>query len=116
MALELIRRGDIFLTQFESARAGEANYIHPAIVATNNSTNLVSSVLVVIPITSNIERIYPFELALPNHRTGLNKDSKAQINLIRHVNTDRFTRRLGFIPDDLMLELDRRIKEHLALT
>ena len=116
MALELIRRGDIFLTQFEPARAGEANYTHPAIVVTNNRANLITSVLVVIPITSNIERIYPFELALPNQRTGLNKDSKAQVNLIRHVSTDRFTRHLGFVPDDLMLELDRRIKDHLALT
>lgn len=115
MAVSLIRRGDIWLTQFAPARASEANFVHPAVVVTNNRANLHSPQIVVIPVTSNTERVYPFELALSVERSGLNLDSKAQVNLIRHVSLDRLMRKLSFVPDDLMLELDIRIKEHLAL-
>jgi mRNA interferase MazF len=92
--VSLIRRGDLFLT-FSPARDEKANSAHPAIIVTNTRANLDSLLVVVIPITSNLERIYPFELALPNPRTGLNKNSKARINLIRHVNQSRLVRRLG---------------------
>lgn len=115
MAVGLVRRGDILLTNFEPAREGEANRIHPAVVVTNNAANAIAPVIVVVPLTSNIERIYPFELALPNNRTGLNLDSKAQVQLVRAVSLTRLLRRLGQVPLDLMLELDGRLREHLAL-
>jgi mRNA interferase MazF len=53
---------------------------------------------------------------LPNNRTGLDRDSKAQIELIRHVSTSRIRRVIGYVPDDLMAELDQKIKEHLVLS
>jgi mRNA interferase MazF len=111
----LIRRSDIMLTNLTPGRDGEANYVHPCIVVTNNEANANLDVLVVVPLTSNLERTFKYDLELPLNRTGLNKDSKAQVNLIRHVNVNRFMKRLGFVPDDLMLELDSRIREHLGL-
>jgi mRNA interferase MazF len=115
MALNLMRRGDIYLTNFSRAREAEADLVHPAVLVTNNAANADSIVVVVVPITSNIARIYPHDLELPNQRTGLNKDGKAQVNLIRHVNINRLIKRLGFVPDDLMNELDTRLREHLSL-
>ena len=111
----LIRRGDIILTNLAPARPGEASYIHPCVIVTNNEANANLDVLVVVPITSNLERVFKYDLELPLHRTGLNKDSKAQVNSVRHVSTSRFIKTLGFVPDDLMLEVDDRIREHLAL-
>ena len=115
MAIGLIRRGDIILTNFAPAREGEPNKIHPAIVVTNNIANANAPVLIVVPITSNLERIYPFDLFLPNNRTGLNLDSKAQVNLLRVVSLSRLIKTLGYTPQDLMEQLDQRIREHLAL-
>ena len=115
MAVNLIRRGDIILTNLSPGRPGEADKIHPAIVVTNNIANLKAPLIVVVPITSNLEKVFPFELELPNNHTGLNKDSKAQVNLIRHVHLNRLIKTLGYMPEDLMLELDARIREHLAL-
>jgi mRNA interferase MazF len=115
MALGLIRRADVILTDFSPARAGEADRLHPAVIVSNNKVNAAHFVFVVVPMTSNLERLYEFDLLLPAHRTELNKDSKAQINLIRHVSDTRLRKRLGFVPDDLMLELDERILEHLGL-
>jgi mRNA interferase MazF len=42
----------------------------------------------VVPVTSNITRIYPFQLLLPAHLTGLPQDSKAQAEQIRSVSVD----------------------------
>jgi mRNA interferase MazF len=113
--MSLIRRGDIYFTHFGEARDGEVAYSHPSIVVSNNIANANTDVLVVIPITSNTQRIFVHDILLPLERTGLNKDSKAQVNLIRHISTSRLAKRLGFVPDDLMLELDERIFEHLGL-
>lgn len=111
----LIRRGDILLIDFAPALAGEANFTRPAVVVTNNLANANSPVVVVIPLTSNLERIYPFELLLPVERTGLDRDSKAQIQYIRHVSTARFQKMLGHVPDDLMTALEQRLKAHLGM-
>lgn len=115
LSLPLLRRGDIYLVDFGPGLAGEVDKIHPAILVTNNLANQNAHVVVVVPLTSNLERVYPFELVMETHRTGLNKDSKAQVNLLRHVSTSRLLRPLSFVPDDLMQELDERLLEHLAL-
>lgn len=111
----LIRRGDILLIDFAPALQGEANYTRPAIVITNNVANASSPAVVVVPLTSNIERIYPFELLIPVERSGLDRDSKAQTQFIRYISTVRIKRPLGYLPEDLMTQLERRLKEHLAL-
>ncbi len=111
----LLRRGDISFTDFSPARKGEVNYTRPAIIVTNNQANAVAPVVTVIPLTSNLEHIYPMQLFLPNNRTGLDRDSKAQVELIRHVSVGRIKRVIGYVSDDLMAELDGKIREHLAL-
>ena len=112
----LPRRGDIFLVDFEPARAGEANKIRPAVIITNNSANTHGSSVVVLPISSKTEPIYPFQLLLPVSRTNLEHDSKAQTELLRSVSRNRLVKKLGFIPGDVMTDLDSRIKLHLGLT
>ena len=111
----LLRRGDIVLADFTPARAGEANYIRPAIVVTNNEANALAPVVVVIPLTSNVAKIYPMQLFLPSEKTGLDRDSKAQVELIRHISLERVQKVLSYLPDEFMLRLDERIREHLAL-
>lgn len=110
-----IRRGDILLIDFAPALVGEANYTRPAVVMTNNIANTESPAIVVIPLTSNLERVYPFELLIPLERSGLDRDSKAQTQFIRHVSTARIRKALGYLPEDLMTELEGRLRVHLAL-
>lgn len=116
MSGRLIRRADILLIDFAPALAGEANYTRPAVVMTNNIANAESPAIVVIPLTSNVERVYPFEVLIPLERSGLDRDSKAQTQFIRHVSTARIRKALGYLPGDLMAELEGRLKVHLALS
>lgn len=115
MAVGLIRRGDILLVNFSPARESEANYIRPAVVLTNNAANANNVVITVVPLTTNLNRVYPFQLRLPHERTGLDEDSKAQVEQLRSVALSHVLRRLGQVPPDLMPELDARVREHLAL-
>lgn len=116
MVKPIIRRGDIVLVDYEPARANEANKIRPWVVITNNLANANGGNVAVIPLTSTTATVYPFQLYLPSERTGLDQDSKAQVELLRSVSVSRLTERIGGIPDDLMGELDERIMLHLGLT
>lgn len=115
MAVGLIRRGDIFLTHFGPARAGEPDFKRPAVVITNNVANAKADALTVVPLTSNLNTVYGFQLLLPTERTGLNLESKAQTELITCIAVSRIGKRLGQVPEELMTELDARIRLHLAL-
>jgi mRNA interferase MazF len=111
----LLRRGDIVLVNFSPARPTEANYIRPAVVVTNNQANAFAPVVMVVPLTSNTGTLYPFQLFLPAERSGLERDSKAQVELLRHVTLARIQKTLSHLPADLMASLDLRLREHLAL-
>ena len=113
--MPLLRRGDILLIDFAPAQSGEADNTRPAVVVTNNIANEKSPAIVVVPLTSNTERVYPFELLLPVERSGLDQHSKAQAQFVRHVSKARIRRYLSHLPADLMLELDSRLRGHLGL-
>lgn len=54
----------------------------------------------VVPMTSNTDRIYPFQLLLPANETGLDVDSKAQAEQVRAVAVER----LGEVAGSLEFE------------
>jgi len=103
------------LVNFDPVMAGEAAATRPALIVTNNTANDLSPSVVVIPTTANLSRVYPHELVLPNHRTGLDYDSKLQPQFIRGVSRKRVLKVIGYVPEDLMTQVDRRIREHLGL-
>jgi mRNA interferase MazF len=115
-----MRRGDIYLVDFDPTRGSEANKRRPAIIVSNDvanstATTLGSGVVTVVPVTSNVEHVYPFQVFLPAADTGLGRDSKAQAEQLRSVYVDRLIKQRGELPTHLMHELDRAIRLHLAL-
>lgn len=111
----LLRRGDIVLVNFDPAQQDEAAKSRPAIIVSNNIANLHAHVVTVIPLTTNLSRIYPHELLLPVHGSGLEAESKTQVHLIRHISRHRILKALGHLPEDLMQDLDVLLREHLSL-
>ena len=111
----MLLRGDIALVSFDPAEQGEAASTRPAIIITNNVANLNSPVLVVIPLTTNTSRVYPFELLVTATMSGLDSDSKAQTQLIRHVSGRRIGKVIGRLEEGAMLELEGRLRHHLGM-
>ena len=115
-----MRRGEIQLLNLDPAKSGEANKHWPAIIVSNDGANASAErsgqgVITVVPITSNISRIYPFQVLLPAEATGLQSDSKAQAEQIRSVSVERLGPVIGEVPYALMEALDEAVRLHLAL-
>jgi mRNA interferase MazF len=115
-----MRRGDILLVDLDPVLGSEANKRRPAVIVSSDGANLVATrlgrgVVSVVPVTSNIERIYPFQVLLPAATTGLEHDSKAQAEQVRSVAVQRVGARLGAVSGALMSEIDEALRLHLAL-
>lgn len=115
-----MRRGEIRWVDLEPVRGSEANKSRPAIIVSNDSANrtaerLGRGVITVVPITSNVDRVYPFQVLLPADVTGLERDFKAQAEQVRSVAIERVGRRCGALPPALVGDVDRALRIHLSL-
>ena len=113
-------RGEIRLVDLEPIRGSETGRRRPAVVVSNDRANATAArlgrgVVTVVPVTSNVARIFPFQTLLPADRTGLPTDSKAQAEQIRSVAVERIGPVLGQVPAELMSELDEAMRVHLQL-
>ncbi len=115
-----MRRGDICLVDLDPVRGNEANKRRPAVVVSNDRANLAAErggrgVVTVVPVTSNVARVYPFQILLPAGDTGLRTDSKAQAEQVRAVSVERLGSLVGTVPPALMSVLDDALRLHLQL-
>ena len=113
-------RGEIRLADLDSTRGSEAGKRRPAVIVSNDRANLTAArlgrgVVTVVPVTSNTDRIFPFQTLLPAAATGLRHDSKAQAEQIRSIAVERLGAVLGHVPADVMGELDDALRLHLQL-
>lgn len=116
----MIRRGDIVSVDLEPVRGAEASKRRPAVIVSNDGANATATrlgrgVVTVVPVTSNIDRVYPFQVLLPAAETGLSRDSKAQAEQVRSVALERIGLRLGMVPGPRLHELDEALRLHLGL-
>jgi len=115
-----VRRGDVRMIDLDPTRGSEANKKRPAVIVSNDGANTTAErlgrgVITVVPITSNTERIYPFQVLLPAAAVGLKRVSKAQAEQVRAVTVERVGDLVGRLPADLMARLDEALRLHLAL-
>jgi mRNA interferase MazF len=113
-------RGEIRLVDLDPALRGEADKRRPAVIVSNDSANTTAArlgrgVVTVVPVTSNVGRLYPFQVLLAATETGLALDSKAQAEQVRSVSVERVTDKIGTVPPALMLDIDDALRIHLGL-
>jgi mRNA interferase MazF len=113
-------RGEIRWVDLDPAHGGEANKQRPAVIVSKDGANTTAArlghgVVTVIPISSSIDRVHPFQVLLPAAETGLDLDSKAQAEQVRSVSVERVMNRIGSVPAPLMLEVNDALRLHLAL-
>ncbi len=119
-SVPLLRRGQIVVVSLDPAVGAEAAKTRPAVIVSNNTANTAAlrhdrATVTVVPVTSNVARILPFQVLLPAAVTGLGVDSKAQAEQVRTIAVARIVRPVGWVPSELMGELDESLRLHLAL-
>ncbi|NJC21568.1 mRNA interferase MazF [Arthrobacter pigmenti] len=113
-------RGEIRLADLDPVRGSEANKRRPVVVVSNDRANSVAArlgrgVVTIVPITSNTDRIFPFQALLRAVATGLRQDSKAQAEQVRSITVERLGAALGQVPASVMAQLDDALRLHLQL-
>ena len=110
-----MKRGELYLVDFEPSREGEPARRRPVVILTNDHANLYLSNLVVAPVTTNVVEQFPFDVLLPAGTCGLVETSRIQLNYIRGLNRARIGKYLGVLLQEQVEELNLRLKVHLAL-
>ena len=111
-----MKRGEIFFAVLDPTRGAEVQKTRPVVVVSNNAANRSAAVVTVVPLTSNVDRVFPFEVLLMASRTGLNKDSKAMAQQVRTLDKSRLNARpAGQLQTDDLLFLDAALRLHLGL-
>ena len=113
-------RGEIRLVDLDPARQGEADKRRPAVIVSNDGANTTAArlgrgVVTVVPLTSSVGRVYPFQVLLGAADSGLDRDSKAQAEQVRSIAAERVSQKIGAVPPALMLAIDDALRLHLAL-
>jgi mRNA interferase MazF len=115
-----MRRGEIYWVDLEPARGTEANKTRPAVIVSNDAANRAAErrgggVVTVVPVTSRVDRVFPFQVLLIAAECGLPSDSKAQAEQVRAVAAERLRERVGAVPDVSLRQIDDALRLHLAL-
>jgi len=115
-----MRRGEIRMVSLDPVRGAESNKTRPAVIVSNDGANAVATrlgrgVVTVVPVTSNIARVYPFQVLLPAVGCGLKTDSKAQAEQVRSVSVERVGRKVGQVPSAVLEKVDQALRVHLGL-
>ncbi len=115
-----MNRGDIVLVELESVCGSEANKTRPAVIVSSNAVNNSAErrgrgIISVVPVTSNLRHVFPFQVLLPKDQTGLAIDSKARAEQIRSISTERVVRHIGAVGAQKLRELDDALRLHLSL-
>lgn len=108
-------RGDIFFVDFEPSVGAEIKKIRPALIISCNEANKHLRTVMVIPFSSKTANVYPFEVFVSSVDTGLEVDSKLKIPQMRAVDKARLKKYIGALHEDIIREVEKGIKLHLAM-
>lgn len=113
-------RGEVRPADLDPARSGEADERRPVVLVSNDRANATAArlgrgVVTVVPVTSNVARVFPFQVLLPAVASGLRVDSKAQAEQVRSIAVDRLGPPLGRLPTSVMADVDAALRLHLQL-
>ena len=106
-----MKRGEVWWVNFEPSVGGEIQKQRPAVVVSNDASNKHLNRVQVMPITSNVDKLYPSEAYVT-----LNGDArKALADQLTTVSKSRFKNQIGKLSGDDMKKIAQAIKTQLDL-
>lgn len=106
-----MKRGDVWWVEFDPAIGSEVSKRRPAVIVSNDAANRNLSRVVVIPLTSNTDRIYPGEALV---KLG-DQQSKAMADQIMAADKSRLKNQLGALSKADVKGVEDAIRVQLGL-
>lgn len=111
-----MKRGEIYYADLNPTVGSETAKRRPVLLVSNNANNRAGSTVTILPITSNVSRVYPFEVLIQPQDSGLPKPSKVQAQQIRTISIQRLEATMaGGLSEETMALVSAALKLHLAL-
>ena len=112
----LIKRGDLFRVHLSGTKGSEQSGRRPVCVIQNDVGNALAPTVIVAPLSSkHLEKEYPTNVFVPKDSAGLSSDSVVLLSQIRSIDKGRLNKKIGSLPENLMVKVDQAIRVSLAL-
>jgi mRNA interferase MazF len=106
-----MRRGEVWWVNFDPSVGGEIQNKRPAIIVSNDSSNRNLNRVQVVPLTSNVDRLYPSEAYV----TLNGQLRKALANQVSTVSKLRLGSLIGILSPQDLDEVGQALRIQLAL-
>jgi mRNA interferase MazF len=106
------RRGEIYWVALDPTVGTEIRKTRPAVVVSNDSCNRYGARVVVLPVTSHVESLYPGE-ARVQVRGG---PGRALGDQVRSIDKKRLGARIGTLSSYELSDVDEALRVTLGLT
>lgn len=111
----MIKRGEVYWVNLDPTIGSETQKTRPGVVVSNDFNNVHAMTVTVLPITSNVSKVFPFEALLPAGSCGNSEDNKAMANQIRTVDKRRLGKLMGTASEAALKKIDAAMRLHLGL-
>ncbi len=106
-----MKRGEVWWVAFDPSIGSEIKKTRPAVIVSNDAANRNLSRVIVMPLSSNVSRLYPGEALV----TVAGKPSKVMADQIMAADKARLKDRLAVLSGDDLQEVEDALKVHLGL-
>ncbi|HTB64214.1 MAG TPA: type II toxin-antitoxin system PemK/MazF family toxin [Opitutales bacterium] len=107
-----MNRGEIWWVNFEPSVGGEIRKKRLAVIVSNDQSNHALNRVQVVPMTSNVSRLYPSEAYV----TVNGQKSKAVADQLTTVSKLRLIGKLGTVSSEDMINVEAAIRTQLDLS
>jgi mRNA interferase MazF len=105
------RRGEVWWVSFDASLGGEIQKTRPAIILSNDAANIALNRVIVVPITSQVAKVYPGEALV----TINGEQRKAMADQIVTASKRRLKSKLGALSRADMIAVENAVLMQMGM-